>query len=158
MRIEQQVTSRELSERIKALGVKQESTFRWYECFLNEDENGKYKTHWALFLEEISIDPKPPVSDLPDWYDGEDFSSGKEVSAFTVAELGEMLPATPIIEDKLYNLESCKHGKWDVKYVYYENGVGYLLGGYPKIAIADTEAEARGLCLIYLLENGLLKQ
>lgn len=62
MKLEQQVTSLELSKKLRELGVKQESIFSWVEL------DGEYRL----------IDSEPDG-----WNNG--------VSTFTVAELGEIL-------------------------------------------------------------------
>ena len=69
MTIENQVTSLELSKQLKKLGVKQESQFYWIKIA------GKWKVQWFNFGEEFS----------------EKIAKRKDlISAFTVAELGEM--------------------------------------------------------------------
>lgn len=145
--IEQHVTSRELSERLAKLGVPQKSTFKWYECFLNEDHNGKTKTHWALFVEDIGIDPKPAISNMPDWYDEEDFESGKEYSAFLSSELGEIL----------WNAFE-KHG-WDLLYTAYGevfNFKGTQRIGELGIINLMRNPEMGGKMLEYLITHGLI--
>lgn len=69
MQLEQQVTSLELSKKLNELGVPQESLFRWYEN-LRHTESGVYCDLWSNW----------------DEYDGD------WVAAYTVAELGELLP------------------------------------------------------------------
>ena len=119
MTLQDQVTSLEISKRLKELGVKQESYFRYVQ---NKDEL------WFLRSE-------------PEYRSG--------LSAFTVAELGEMLKNTGF-EDKTngyYRSTFWFQDKWyssmDTK------------SGVPAIT-ADTEADTRGLMLIYLLENKLI--
>lgn len=73
MKIEQQVTSLEISKRLKELGVKQESHFEW-EC------NGAIQGNMYDTIVHISN---------PDAYD----VNCEYISAFTCSELGEMLPA-----------------------------------------------------------------
>lgn len=118
-----QVTSLELSKRLKELGVKQESLFWWVH-------------HWTS--------PVPPTREATMVWDifqkDEDDKVNEHVSAFTVAELGEMLP------NFLYSFKNGA-GKWftDVK------------AKIEKIEFpeyADTEADARAKMLIHLLEQG----
>lgn len=73
-------------------------------------------------------------------------NEGVEVySAFTVAELGEMLPEMYIHTDKKDN------GYWNIRYQNPNGGMSdYIIGG-------ATEADARAKMLIYLLENKLIK-
>lgn len=112
MKLEQQVVSLELAKRLKELGVKQESLFYWQ----GADKNG-YIINFEKDLFE---------------YDCEKYS------AFTVAELGKMLP-----EDYLsYRID----GDWRCSEF-----------GDDHITIEKKEADARAKMLIYLLENNLLK-
>jgi hypothetical protein len=71
MKLEEQVCSLDLAKRLKELGVKQESYWYWVDWQENNHEDGAPKG-WNL--------EHPPHSDCP------------FVSAFTVAEFGEMLP------------------------------------------------------------------
>lgn len=106
MTLDQQVCSLELAKRLKELGVKQVSCFKW--------------VHKSL---------------LPDvWVLGK---RGKEnVAAFTVAELGEMLPSMTISYFREIYDWHCKTHMTD--YVVNEE---------------HTEADARAKMLIYLLDN-----
>lgn len=121
MKLEQQLTSLELSKKLKELGVKQESYFYWvlkptyYEFVLRPKEDHQ------------SIEPK-----LRKNYE--------QYNAFTVAELGEMLPDyfSSQKRDKIDNDFIC----WNIK----------LQVDFR----ADTEADARAKMLIYLLENNLI--
>ena len=132
MTIEQQVCSLELAKRLKELGVKQESLFVYI------------KTKHAKGIYYVTEAIKPLLA-MPDteWY-----------SAFTVAELGEMLPASfdwtgtnvfvefgksSIHGDYLINLRECAHPERMTIHIR-----------------ADTEADARAKMLIYLLENKLI--
>lgn len=64
------------------------------------------------------------------------------IAAFTVAELGEMLPKN------FYSRKHRKIGYWQ----------GHLIEkGGDEVTIENTEADARAQILIYLLENGLIK-
>ena len=74
MKIEDQVCSLELSKKLKELGVKQDSIFYWI--------NG--------VITDINVSPEQ-TRNL--WYPAHSYTL---YSAFTVAELGEMLP--PSIE------------------------------------------------------------
>lgn len=137
MKLQNQVTSLDLSKQLKELGVKQESLFHWE---LDEDENSR-----------IVYDPKP--------------TRDYDFSAFTVAELGEMLPwkiekswiAPNKTEIKDWYLDIFKHDferrvgnhdKWNVTYS--SNQLTYIhMAG-------QTESNARAKMLIYLLENKLI--
>lgn len=123
MKLEQQVTSLEISKRLKELGVKQESYF-WYRAFTDKDEQ--------LYFVLGHHDSQAMFQ--------------RDYSAFTVAELGEILPE--FVEsykshDEGFNWFCRKFEEGDIlKYTALEN--------------ADTEADARGKMLIYLLENKLI--
>ena len=140
MKLEQQVTSLEISKRLKELGVKQESFFDW-ECKMG---------NWSLVWGDYHVHPYVDTSDLRQY-----------ASAFTVAELGEMLPL---------GVRANKNGKGSIRgtsYFYYqeEENIGYSTYGYEGReddlfesldVTATTEADARGKMLIYLLENKLI--
>lgn len=133
MKLEQQVTSRELSQKLKDLGVKQESLFYWHFT--------EYEDALVLFGDEHTSIVE----------EGKRHEFVGYVSAFTVAELGEMLPLMLDVDGFIVSWESTKKlNSWSV---YLENG------NYKKMSPefkADTEAEARGLMLVYLLENKLI--
>lgn len=142
MRLEQKVSSLELSKRLKILGVKQESEFYWVEN----------KRGVALGWNEI-----PVINYL---------STEFKTSAFTVAELGEMLPPSYEceVDGVKYNvyLEMDKHPdqrprgyRFRLRYrpTFNERFAGYHNNEYS----ADTEADARAKMLIYLIEQGIVK-
>ena len=125
MKLEQQVTSLEISKRLKELGVKQESLFDWYDVgndvyFLGTNADAAsnardYSNSTAIGYEQ------------------------RIVSAFTCAELGEMLPNE-------YTYCRKTGGEWYISFdsVHYGNQEHDV-----------SEANARGKMLIYLIENGL---
>lgn len=128
MILEQQVCSLELAKRLKGLGVKQESAFYWTE-YLNGNEV------------DFRIDQQlvPPSS----------------CSAFTVAELGEMLPMTVHGEfDQLISEKAIEH--WFVYYSRSREPAGHAARSNVYLKTADTEADARAAVLIYLIENKLV--
>lgn len=106
-----QFSSLEPSKRLKELGVPQKSLWDWVD---------------SLGTPEVDLSDETPYS--------------KICSAFTVAELGEML------SDHLneYNYVFTFRGKWIISYSYME-------------FVADTEADARAKMLIHLIEEGVLK-
>lgn len=125
MKLEEQVCSLSLSQRLKELGVKQDSLY-FYERHI--DGSGDH-TIWS---------PKSINNADRDRY----------ISAFTVAELGEMLPeryATFRHNDEY----TCELFTLDE---------GEKLAGYAnRFQTAKTEADARAKMLIYLIEQGLVK-
>lgn len=127
MTLEQQICSLDLAKRLKELGVKQESLFWWY---LETDP----ATLWGegYLQEHISRQNK-------------EFLLSAVVSAFTVAELGTLLPKiTHYSQDTDGWILQCKHPR--------------IFGTRKKYATerADTEANVRAKVLIYLLENNLI--
>ncbi len=124
MKLEQQVVSLELAKKLKELGVKQESLFYW-----RPNDNG------AGNFNDIIVAAN----------DEEGLFCGVYYSAFTVAELGEMLPdyahswRIPAWKDDTI--------KWQCDWKNKPSG--------SKTCDADTEADARAKMLIYLKENNL---
>lgn len=128
--LEKQVCALQYAERLRELGVKQDSYFNYYKDNENEihifskTENGSYNEYvgctYVIF------------------------------SAFTVAELGEMLP-------KEINIKT-KKGKSISSFQINARG-GYWQAVYFGAiqTAADTEADARSQMLIHLIENGLVK-
>jgi hypothetical protein len=127
MTLESQVVSLSLAKKLKELGVKQDSQFWW-----SFEEHGA--TGWDVYFKNESLGPE-------EWFTLE---KHVHISAFTVGELGEMLPA---YLTETYRLP---HGPWRVihRADIHEDGEMYLE--------AETEADARAKMLIYLLENNLL--
>lgn len=130
MKLEQQVVTLGLAKKLKELGVKQESYFEWRQ----------YEWGWNVGKTQSMADEL-------------DF-----VSAFTVAELGEMLPVRDYLsegivkdrEDLASWVTFKSDGKWHC----------HLTWRYSRDKVeaikADTEADARAIMLIYLLENKLI--
>lgn len=120
MKLERQVTSLDLSKKLKELGVKQESLHRWLYVEAHDDfelDNGREETGY---------------------------------SAFTVAELGEMLPRNIKIPNAQYPFYSLQMTKTT-------SGKHYVGYGAEEIAeISSTEADARAKMLIYLLKHKLI--
>jgi hypothetical protein len=126
MNLEQQVCSLDLAKRLKELGVKQGSLFYW----VNMKRNG-----WEI---------RTPLGARK----GIEFALSRisGISAFTVAELGEMLPKNSGNGEYISRWNSNK--RWEC---YMRNRPGCGFEQY-----ADTEADARAQMLIYLLENKLI--
>lgn len=119
---EQQVTNLELSKKMKELGFPQKSMFYW-------DKDKKYlinSYNWADV-------------DREDW----EIIKEKYCSAYTVAELGEMLPRK-VLTSQLTFTKGGGTKKWIVAY----------LGIW--IVANDTLADGMAKMLIYLKENYLI--
>lgn len=130
MKIEDQVCSLKLSKRLRELGAPQNSLFYWSFCNDCAEEYGKKGI-------EVGYD----LSDSP---------HGEKWSAFTVAELGEMLPESlenPDEDDQIIPLicEKNDYG-WELSYSH----------SYFHI-LCKTEADARARMLIFLLETGIIQ-
>lgn len=119
MKLKDQVCSIELAKKLKELGVKQESAFSWF-AFTNENE-----LRWVLELTEIT--------DFPDVV--------KRYAAFTVAELGEMLPM-----DRICTNKNKKFAIW------FESAIAPT----ESVITGDTEACARAKLLIHIIEKGIV--
>jgi hypothetical protein len=111
--IEKQVVGLDLAKKLKELDVKQESVFRWV---IDDHQRPEIR------LRNSGIHPW----DLD------------EYSAFTVAELGEMLPPEYL---------TMRH---PTGWAAYDGDGEYVLQ-------EKTEADARAKMLVYLIENDLIK-
>jgi hypothetical protein len=166
MKLEDQVVSLELAKRLKELGVRQESVCYWTERWqLGEPDD---KTVGVRFASN------PDFSGTPYSYHAE----RDLCSAFTVAELGEMLPkiiftkksvfdkeAKQWVEVEFHHQPNFSYKPGAVQYVtsfYYEKKYKQKYERYAGhqdqlcILFADTEADARAKMLIYLIENKLI--
>ncbi len=135
MKLENQVASLDLAKRLKELGVKQESLFY----------------HWATAIEQDglawwNVSEKEPRKGKPVRAYLDSVGRPSVLSAFTVAELGEMLP-DKVGEKKIFNWKGILDGKTDW-YAGVMNERAWVE--------ANTEANARAKMLIYLLENKLI--
>ena len=131
MKIENQVVSLELAKKMKELGFEQESAFYWR----NAGQVG-----WQLENEVWMRNKKETA-----------------FSAYTVAELGEMLPRYFEENKSTGGLMFSIEGNG-------EAGVGYMASGYeglyslnnPDWIYGENEADARAKMLIFLRTNNLI--
>lgn len=143
MKLSDQVVSLELAKRLKELGVRQLSIFWWMEV------GEKYIKTLAEFPRSGALlgDGSPILiadgAHAPVQYE-------HEYAAFTVAELGEMLP--PLISEEWQYLLVCEKEDDNTWRVAYERANHQTF----RSEYADTEADARARMLIYLLENKLI--
>lgn len=133
MKLEEIVTSLELSKRLGELGVKQESLFYWVEV-----KKGKWECweliHLMQHWECCHTRDEKPVN---------------KISSFSIAELGELLPSFIDFEGNRYSLEISKD---------YETYIaGYFDNESLKISKSNILANTLAETLIYLIENNLLK-
>ena len=139
MKKEDQVCSLEPAKKLKELGVEQDSYWFWFKGHCNDK--------WSL---EPTILAKPVMR--------KGLESGKILHAFTVAELGEMLPTNcytqrylskdhPVTKENKKRIKHMKANNWYC--VRYDDNFDNLFG-------SPTEANARAKMLIYLIENNLI--
>lgn len=134
MPLEKQVASLELSKRLKELGVKQEGIFAW-----------STEQRW---------DQQSPFLYLRKGHTSED-DCKYLYTAFTVAELGEMLPRYIFVNGKPNWLTQ----KWDDDGLWLNYDADRQEPGIarPSGNENDTEADSRAKMVIYLLKNGMMK-
>lgn len=153
MKIEDQVTSLDISKRLKELRVKQDSLFEYR----------------LLHIGEEMVWSKPIlVGTIPKKLGTADVGYG-ELSAFTSSELGEMLPQFVTKKGKNEN----RGEYWErtfTLHTYKERSVTFLRyvraqedGAMSKYDYSDflhstsgNEQDARAKMLIYLIENKLI--
>lgn len=133
MELEKQLVSFENAKRLKELHVDTETEFLWASHVRGE-----------IF---IQCSPKDEISkstsilfNFPNLY--------TTYPAFTVAELGEMLPKY-IFSAKLGNIKEWTCGAWSA------GAPGSKQQERLPLIYGDTEADARATMLIYLVENNL---
>ncbi len=134
MKLEDQVCSLELAKMLKELGLKVKSVF----CYFHS------KRHERIYLEFHSH--------IDNYEKDEDFVEFV-CYAYTVAELGEMLPGLIKIDKTFFYLsQDCD------KHPYYEDMMPKTKEIYSDLHHDhDNEANARAKMIIYLLEEGLIK-
>ncbi len=137
MKLEYQVCSLELAKRLRDLGVKQESLFYWADASLVSKE------HFEILINDNKVRTLSSVNN--DWPDEDVFELN---SAFTVAELGEMLPHYN--ELGTLTMYYSSQGWW----VEYNNGLG-LKSAYTTCDLSLTNSLAK--MLIHLIENKLIE-
>lgn len=144
MELEDQVCSLDLAKRLKELGVKQHSYFHYSlpnpeKAKTVEDKYGLEKckveittTHWGTMFDEYA--------------------------AFTVAELGEMLPGGIVsFKCNQFHFLNKKKEKWWCDFTPGGRPADMQERGlYEGNCFANTEADARAKMLIYLIENKLI--
>lgn len=132
MKIEDQCVSLEYAKKLKEIGAKQNSIFYWEKSIYKfifkkngEKEIEEYKT-------SLCMTPAFDLSRSIDYW-----------SAFTVSELGEMLP------DHSGTIKV--DGMWEG--IIYK---GNILNGCKPV-LSKNESDARAQMLIYLIENEIVK-
>ena len=131
MKLKDQVASLILSKKLKELRVKQESLYKWcvWDRKAPDYDGEKDRLFTEKEWEDFAEDYIPPESEF--------------YSAFTVAELGELLPTgttSHINPDKGWHIHTWRTSN-PKKGMYIQS---------------KTEANARAKMLIYLIENKLI--
>lgn len=147
MELQQQVVSLELAKKLKELGVKQESLFHY--------ERDTYQMKYPDGLRDIRPEIEMVGEDINTREGDYFYPDAKSIAAYTVAELGEVLPARITYqrpEHPVYRLAMEKQDtRWNVVFVCADCG-----GRNLEPMLANTEADARAQMLVYLLENKLI--
>lgn len=158
MKLEDQVCSLELAQRLKELNVKQESLVYWL--------NTQHCVHMKVKEDGYTVEEDEngqPIIDKIDYRIelGNPFAYNIDKEnrwcAFTVAELGEMLPYSIDDGNTFYYPNYTKHPKYyRIQLLADETKFGSkkMLESF----IDDNEANARAKMLIYLIENGLIHE
>jgi hypothetical protein len=125
MELKDQVCSLELAKRLKELGVKQESIFYW--CLDQDDRYGGLPPYYTIqYNKRLS----------QSFYYPKD-----QISAFTVAELGHLLPSFIEIGRDIYNEN--EEYLWKIQFSEY-------------VIFDSSLTNAMAKMLIFILENNLI--
>ena len=168
----QKCISLETAKRLDALGIKVDSEWWWlsYDYPIHYDSKSEYgfNPNGKMSTMDFSIGDKSQIEHLKIL---PTITKLKYYRAYDTAELGEMLP--PTIGDKTWlqytsstggnNLfKTLSYTKWEE-----DKGVGHMLPKhihsirfnkyYGDEEYRMTEAEARGLMLVWLIENKHIK-
>jgi len=140
MKLNKQVCSLEFAKRLKSLNVKQDSLFYWFNM------GGGFFLQYFDKLAEYA-DENEMEGTKKDWAKNymKKYGDDNNFSAFTVAELGELLPAG-------YLTKKVSSGReWKC---YYSDHAGNKL---QEATTCENEADCRAKMLEYLIENNLLE-
>ncbi len=137
MKIDDQCCSLDLAKRLKELKIKQDSQFYYVEA----KSIGPYELDNGVFM----IAHLSQCTGISDSF----------IPAYTCAELGEMLPEGINNEDDCWCL--FYYDKYNNCHrISYVEDCGEIVSTYLEVK-GETEANARARMLIYLIENGLMK-
>jgi hypothetical protein len=133
MKLEDQVCSLELAKKLKELGVNQASLF-WYKRWIPEKGSTYFPPEWKLSLYGTST--------IDDY---------ECISAFTVAELGMLLPnnTEPLTYWTMKISTGIPELLWTADLLFNRRSIS--------IFNENSEADLRAKMLIYIIENGLIK-
>lgn len=137
MELKDQVCTFEQAKRLKELGVKQESLFYYFQQTENDD-------------------PDVISCDIKDFFNHAIFHS-----AFTVAELGDMLPKILPCESYDYGMvlvqnfpDGKEQSNYTTEYISIDSDMDYVGSIFEEEG--STEAESRASMLIFLLESEVI--
>lgn len=142
MILQNQVCALKQAKRLKELRVIQDSFFYWTQTYINLIEEFK-----VLPIQNCSFFDLEDNEDVTDLLDGD--GENEIYAAFTVAELGVMLPKQ-FGDDRIWDSLPLSNTGIPFSECWLKSNNGYKYFGAFK-----TEAEARAAMLIYLLENRL---
>jgi hypothetical protein len=154
MKLEDIVTSLELSRKLFELGFKHESLFIWGNIKEFQLKAGlKPTVYYKQCLIKCWNHQKQHIQNALD--------SGETLSAYTAAELFEPLPHVIHLFNQRFFLQSGKHvlSKTDAFVAYYDSDNDEYLEINEKPAIFREDNLTNGLAKmnIYLIENNLIK-
>ena len=143
MELAKQVASLESSKRLKELGAVQESLFYWQHPW--KDYCGNPPADLGFQVDKFILVDSSHMS----------FRAGP-FSAFTCAELGEMLPYKIFKESWAYHLVMSKNNlQYSVAYQSFAAKDKHDSVKTEHVHWAEIEADTRARMLIYLIENKL---
>jgi len=135
--LERQITSTWLCVALKVLGVPQESLYFWCD-FKPVQERLKLNERWQLFTGVEAVH-----------YKGNE--AQEIVSAFTVAELGILLPESIELGEEYRMYHNKSKDKREIGLV------SMASQALLHVELEEKEADARAKMLAYLLKNDLIK-
>lgn len=141
MKLEDQVCSLELAKRLKELGVRRESAFYWIGHYINTTDCVEKPETARLQLGDYGTEYM--------W----------KYPAFTVAELGEMLPGHFGMDWFLQFWKTDLSGPaiYSINYKDPKTEGESEIGWMRQTIIEPKEADARAKMLIHLIEKGIVK-
>lgn len=155
MKLEHQVVPLKMAKRLKELGVAQESLLKW----IYPADPQMISTTYGVYHHE-------QAKDIVDDNEGDE-SDSEASAAFTVAELGVMLPDGSEVKSskggvaQFNTFRSIHESAGWVCYADYSSPSGITDEGFEAFQVwkqrfCKTESEARSAMLIHLLETGLI--
>lgn len=153
MRLEDQVISLDLAKRLKKLGVKQDAYQAWVENRPDHSFHLWNEEMRAMRGSDLGVDRRRKVPE--------------EYSAFSVAELGEMLHPFNLIIDTISHSPDREPHDWCVALVAkiehieasskkHKAGI-YEIYHLDHVEIEPNEAEARGKMVEFVIRNKLMR-